>query len=95
MRVYAEVKVLDSNKQAFETNEGEKVEYHENTMTGEGGVITMNSKADFGACVGKSGVAEIEARKIEGEKGYKLTLKKFTEGGVVADEAKEDPAIAF
>jgi len=90
MRVYAEVKMLDSTKQSFEASDGQTVEYHENTMTGDGGVITLNSKADFTECVGMEGVAEIEARKQEGEKGYKLTLKKFTKGGIVDKEEGAD-----
>lgn len=80
MRVYAQVKFLASDKQSFTSDSGEYVEYHVNALRGDGGIIELNSKADFGECEGKEGVAEIEAKEADSGKGFKLTLKKFTEG---------------
>lgn len=86
MRVYAEVKFLASDRQSFTSDEGENVEYHVNALRGEGGIIQLNSKADFSECEGKEGVAEIEAKENENGKGFKLTLKRFT-----AEESLELP----
>jgi len=80
MRLYAEVKFLASDKQSFTSNEGEYVEYYVNAIRGEGGIMELNSKADFGECEGKNGVVEIEAKENDNGKGFKMTLKKFTEG---------------
>jgi len=79
MRVYAEVKFLASSKLSFTSKEGEYVEYYENAVKGDSGIITLNSKADYSECEGKEGVAEIEAAELE-TKGFKLTLKAFKEG---------------
>jgi len=80
MRVFAQVKFLASSKNSFTSNSGEYVEYSENVLKGDNGLITINSKANYEECEGKEGVAEIEASEIEGAKGYKLTLKRFIEG---------------
>lgn len=88
MRVFAEVKFLASSKMSFTSKEGEYVEYYENTLKGDGGVVTLNSKANYEECEGKEGVAEIEATEKEDGKGYKLTLKKFVEGETI--EMPED-----
>lgn len=80
MRVFAQVKFLASDKNSFTSDTGEYVEYFENAIRGDGGIMELNSKADFGECEGKEGVAEIEAKELDNGKGFKLTLKKFTEG---------------
>lgn len=80
MRVYAEVKFLASSKNSFTTKDGEYVEYFENAVKGDSGIITLNSKANYYECEGKTGVAEIEAAESDTGKGFKLTLKGFTEG---------------
>jgi len=77
MRVYAEVKVLASSKNSFTSKEGEYVEYYENVLKSDSGLMTLNSKADYLACEGKEGVAEIEAAEKDDGKGFKLTLKGF------------------
>lgn len=83
MRVYAQVKFLASDKQSFTSDAGEYVEYHVNAIRGDGGIMELNSKADFGDCEGKEGVVEIEAKESDNGKGFKMTLKKFTEGEVL------------
>lgn len=88
MRVYAPVKFLASDKQSFTSDTGEYVEYFVNALRGEGGIIEINSKADYRECEGKEGVAEIEAKESDGAKGFKLTLKKFVEGASI--ELPED-----
>jgi len=77
MRVFAEVKFLASSKNSFTSKEGEYVEYYENAVKGDSGIITLNSKADYTACEGKDGVIEIEAADRDDGKGFKLTLKGF------------------
>jgi len=75
------VKFLASDKQSFTSDTGEDVEYYVNAIRGEGGIMELNSKADFGACEGREGVVEIEAT---GEsKRFKLTLRKFYEGASI------------
>lgn len=80
MRVYAEVKFLACDKQSFTSDQGEYVEYHVNAIRGDGGIMELNSKASFSECEGKEGVAEIELKENDSGKGFKATLKKFTEG---------------
>lgn len=79
MRVYAPVKFLASDKNEFTSDEGENVVYFVNAVRGEGGIMELNSKADFGACEGKEGVVEIEAADGLKKGSFKLTLKKFYE----------------
>jgi len=79
MRVYAPVKFLASDKNSFTSDAGEYVEYFINAMRGEGGIIELNSKADYSSCEGKEGVAEIEAKEMDSGKGFKMTLKRFVE----------------
>lgn len=88
MRVFAEVKFLASDKNSFTSDAGEYVEYYVNAIRGEGGIMELNSKADFGECEGKTGVAEIELKENDNGKGFKATLKKFTEGETL--EVPED-----
>lgn len=83
MRVYAPVKFLASDKNSFTSDTGELVEYHVNALRGEGGIIELNSKADYSECEGKEGIAEIEAAGRDDGKGFKLTLKKFFEGASI------------
>jgi len=78
MLVFAEVKFVASDKNSFTSNDGEYVEYHVNVLRGDGGVIELNSKADFSECEGKEGVAEIWAETKD--KGFKLTLRRFVAG---------------
>jgi hypothetical protein len=80
MRVYAQVKFLACDKHNFTSDQGEYVEYHVNAIRGEGGIMELNSKADFSELEGKEGVAEIEAKESENGKGWKLTLKGFRVG---------------
>jgi len=80
MRVYAEVKFLASSKNSFTSKDGEYVEYFENALKGDSGIVTLNSKASYVECEGMTGVAEIEAAESDTGKGFKLTLKNFTEG---------------
>jgi len=89
MRVFAQVKFLASDKQSFTSDSGEYVEYHVNALRGDGGIIELNSKADFGECEGKEGVAEIEAKENENGKGFKMTLKRFTEGEILDTPEEE------
>jgi len=80
-KLYAPVKFLASDKQSFTSDQGEDVVYYVNAIRAEGGIIEVNSKADYGACEGKEGIAELEAT---GEnKRFKLTLRKFYEGAVI------------
>jgi len=80
-KLYAPVKFLASDKQSFTSDQGEDVVYFVNALRAEGGIIEVNSKADYSACEGKEGIAELEAT---GEnKRFKLTLKKFYEGAVI------------
>lgn len=88
MKLYAQAKFLASDKQSFTSDQGEYVEYHVNAIRGEGGIMELNSKADFKECEGKDGVAEIEARTMDNGKGFKLTLRTFTEGDLVIPEAE-------
>jgi len=81
MRVYAPVKFLASDKQSFTSDQGEYVEYFVNALRGEGGIIELNSKADYRECEGKEGIAEIEASGDD--KRFKLTLKRFYEGASI------------
>lgn len=83
MRVFAPVKFLASDKNSFTSDSGEYVEYYVNALRGEGGIIELNSKADYGDCEGKEGVAEIEAKENDNGKGFKLTLKRFVEGETI------------
>jgi len=83
MRVFAPVKFLASDKNSFTSDTGEYVEYYVNALRGEGGIIELNSKADYGSCEGKEGVAEIEAKENDNGKGFKLTLKRFVEGETI------------
>jgi len=80
MKVFAQVKFLASSKQSFTSNEGEYVEYFENILKSEDGLMTINSKADYTAVEGEEGIAEIEARENDNGKGFKLVLKKFSTG---------------
>lgn len=89
MRVFAEVKFLASSKQSFTSQQGEYVEYFENAVKGDGGIITLNSKADYTECEGKTGVIEIELTEREDGKGFKAVLKKFTEGETI-ESADDD-----
>jgi len=90
MRVFAQVKFLASSKNSFTSREGEYVEYSENVLKGDNGLITLNSKANYEECEGKEGVAEIEATEIGGDaKGYKLTLKRFVEGEKIEVQAED------
>jgi len=79
-KVYAPGKLLASSKQSFTSDAGEYVEFYENLIKSEDGVLTMNSKADYSAQEGQEGVATIEARARDDGKGFKLTLKKFSPG---------------
>jgi len=92
MRVFAQVKLLSSEKESFTSDQGEYVEYHENILKGENGTITLNSKADFSENEGNEGVAEIEASELSPvsdqggkvvKRGYKFTLKSFTVGAKI------------
>lgn len=89
MRTYAEVKFLASDKNSFTSDAGEYVEYFVNALRGEGGIIELNSKADYSECEGKEGIAEIEAQENQGSKGFKLTLKGFTAGETLDLPEKE------
>lgn len=80
MRVYAQVKFLASDKNSFTSDQGEYVEYYVNAIRGEGGIVELNSKADFGTCEGKEGIVEVELKENDNGKGFKATLKKFHEG---------------
>jgi len=77
------VKFLASSKQSFTSDTGDYVEYYENILKSEDGLLTLNSKADHTAVEGQEGIAEIEARENESGKGFKLTLKKFSTGEVL------------
>lgn len=88
MRVFAEVKFLASSKNSFTSKEGEYVEYFENALKGDGGIVTLNSKADYTACEGEEGVVEIEAAEKEDGKGFKLTLKGFVKGAGIPHEGE-------
>jgi len=79
-RVYCQGKLLASSKQSFTSNEGEYVEFFENIIKAEDGVLSVNSKADYSACEGQEGVFELEARIREDGKGFKITLKKLSTG---------------
>lgn len=80
-KLYAPVKFLASDKQSFVSDDGENVEYYVNAVRAEGGILELNSKADYSACEGQEGIAEIEA---SGEnKRFKLTLKKFYADAVI------------
>jgi len=87
MRVFAQVKFLGSEKMSFTDKEGNYVEYYENDIRGDGGVITVNSKNGFEESVGHDGVAEFEASALD--KGYKLTLKGFVRGGSLPEAEDE------
>jgi hypothetical protein len=80
MRVFAGVRFLASDKNSFTSDQGEYVEYYVNALRGDGGIIELNSKADYSECEGQIGVAEIEAKEHDGGKGFKMTLKRFTAG---------------
>jgi len=86
MRVYAKAKFLASDKNSFVSADGETVEYFVNAIRGDGGIMELNSKADYTECEGKEGIAEIEAKENDSGKGFKLTLKAFTEGDVLPDK---------
>jgi len=86
MRVFAEVKFLASDKQSFVSDTGENVEYFVNAIRGAGGIMELNSKADYTECEGKDGIVEIEAKENDGGKGFKLTLKSFTAGKISKEE---------
>jgi len=89
MRVFAQGKLLASSKMSFTSDKGEYVEYFENAFKGEGGIISMNSKADFSGCEGMEGVVEIEAKELDSGKGFKLTLKNFHAGKTLPEDDEE------
>jgi len=79
MKLYANIRLLSVEDKSFvDRTNGEKVQYYVNIVKDveDGGAFTLNSKADYSALEGRSGVGEFMTREQDG--GVKLTLRNFT-----------------
>jgi len=85
MKVYTNAKLIASGRKEFDDKEGNPVKYFENILKDtEGSIATVNSQADYSACEGETGVAELRIRDTG-----KLSLIGFTVGESFALPEKE------
>jgi len=79
MKLYANIRLLSAEDKSFTNREtGEKVQYYVNIVKDveEGGAFTLNSKTDYSALEGRTGIGEFIA--YEQQNGVKLSLRNFT-----------------
>jgi len=77
MKSYTIVKLIAVSSENFEDNTGTEVEYFKNYIKdADGSVDTINSKTDFSACEGKTGIAEIGVYD-DPRRGRRLSLRSF------------------
>lgn len=77
--LYANIKILSSEKQEFKNDEGKDVQYFVNVIkTDDGDVLTINSGKDYSENDGETGMGVF--RVTQEEKRFKLTLADFHRG---------------
>jgi len=89
MKLYTECKLVAVSRESFKDKEtGDEIVYFVNVIKAEDGILNANSKADFTACEGETGVAGFEVSikhaKREGEYSeLKYNLRSFDVGSSI------------